>query len=200
MKVLKPFLAAIILLLASTHLLASPLAIVEGAADNVVSALKKNKVSLKSNPALVHRIVRRYIIPHVDTLGMARSVLGRKVWGQASSLERKKFEQQFINLVIRTYSKALANYDGEKITFYPPRRGANSSRFVKVYSVIKPRNGKNVSLAYSVVRKKGGWKVFDLTVEGVSLLQSFRSQFQRELNNHSLMQLIHKLKRKSKKG
>ncbi len=179
---------------------AEPVATVKQAAVQVVGELKKHKANLKTNPSLVHRLVRQYIIPRVDTVGMSRSVLGRKAWYGASSSQKKSFEKQFVNLVVRTYSKALKNYDGEDLTFYPLRRSAEGKRFVKVSSVIKRKNGKDIPLKYALVKKSGQWKVYDLSVEGVSLLQSFRSQFQRELKQGSLSQLIDKLKLKSPRG
>jgi phospholipid transport system substrate-binding protein len=186
------------LLLLSFNLYASkPVDVVQTAANHVVSELKKHKANLKSNPKLVHQVVRQYIIPRVDTVGMSRSVLGRKAWYGASEGQKKAFEQQFVNLVIRTYSKALKNYDGEALRFYPLRGSAEGKRFVKVSSVIKRKNGKDIPLKYALVKKSGQWKVYDLSVEGVSLLQSFRSQFQRELKQGSLSQLINKLKQKS---
>ena len=175
---------------------ASPLNTLEGAANNVLSALKKNKANLKTKPSYVYRVVYRYIIPHVDVYGMSRPVLGRNQWRQANSGQRRAFTKHFTSLVVRTYSGALRDYSGEKVKFLPVRGGFQGKRFVKVKSYIMRPGGQNIPIAYSMVNSKGRWKVYDMSVEGVSLLQSFKSQFAQYLRSHNLSQLITKLKKK----
>ena len=177
--------------------MASPLVTLEGAANNVLSSLKKNKANLKSNPSYVYSVVNRYIIPHVDVRGMSRSVLGRDVWRKASKLQRKNFTHYFTRLVVRTYSGSLKDYSGEKVKFFPIRGGFQGKRFVRVKSFIVRPSGNNIPILYSMVKIKGRWKVYDMSVEGVSLLQSYKSQFGQFLKNNSLSQLITKLKSRS---
>lgn len=169
---------------------ASPVATVKKAANNVLSALKKNKANLRTNPSYVYKVVNRYIIPHVDVYGMSRSVLGRNAWMKATAQQKKKFSRLFTQLVVRTYSGSLRDYSGETIKF---SRSSGGGKYSKVSSYIVRPNGRNISVKYSLVRKGGGWKVYDMSVEGVSLLQSFRSQFKRELIKGNLNQLIAKL-------
>jgi phospholipid transport system substrate-binding protein len=176
---------------------ASPLNTLEGAANDVLNALKKNKANLKSNPKFVYSVVNRYIIPHVDVYGMSRSVLGRDAWRKASKDQRQSFTVNFTNLVVRTYSGALRDYTGEKVKFLPIRGGFDGKRFVRVKSFILRPSGNNIPITYSMVNKKNGWKVYDMSVEGVSLLQSYKSQFSQYLQSNTLDQLIAKLKSRS---
>jgi len=201
-KLLTTLLVSLSLLLLSQQVIAgsAPVPTVRDASLQVLDALKKNKANLKTNPDYVHRVVKQYIIPHVDVTGMSRSVLGRKAWYGASLEQRKRFSREFVSLVIRTYSKALKNYSGESVRFMPLRSGYQGKRFVTVSSVISRDGGKDIPLKYALVKKSAGWKVYDLSVEGVSLLQSFRSQFRRELQMGSLNQLIAKLNEKNKQG
>lgn len=175
---------------------ASPLTTLETAATNVLNALKQNKANLKTNPNYVYSVVNRYIIPHVDVFGLARSVLGRTAWTNASISQKKAFTHAFTQLVVRTYSGALRDYSGERVRFLPLRGDYQNQRFIKVSSYIIRPNGQNIPLQYSMVKKRQGWKVYDMSVEGVSLLQSYRSQFSNFLRSGTLDQLIDKLKSK----
>lgn len=177
----------------------SPVTTLERAANNILSALQKNKANLKSNPRLVYRLVNSHLIPHVDVYGMSRSVLGRKVWNSASKSEKKRFTRAFTQLVVRTYSGALRDYSGEKIRFSPLRGGYQGKRFVKVNSMIMRPSGQNIPLKYKMVSKGGRWKVYDMSVEGVSLLQSFKSQFRSELRKGNMTTLISRLEGRSRR-
>lgn len=193
---IKKFFIATVLLIFCQQIIASPLNVLERASNNVLSSLKKNRANLKSKPSYVYSVVNRYIIPHVDVYGMSRSVLGRDAWRKASSSQRKSFTRNFTSLVVRTYSGALRDYTSERVKFSPVRGGFQGKRFVKVSSYIMRPNGQNIPIAYSMVNKKGRWKIYDMSVEGVSLLQSYSSQFKQYLRSNSLDKLIVKLKKK----
>ncbi len=167
----------------------SPVPMLEHAATQIIDALKKNQASLKSNHLIVNQAIERYLLPNVDVPGMSRSVLGRQAWNKASPAEKKEFTAAFTQLVIRTYASPLAEYSGETVVFLP-LRASDDSRFTRVNSVISRSNGQHIPLSYNLVSKNGQWKIYDLSVEGVSLLQSFRSQFGQVLQNASMKDLI----------
>lgn len=167
----------------------SPVPMLEHSATQLIDTLKKNQVNLKSNHQIVYQAIERYMLPNVDVTGMARSVLGRQAWNKASPAEKAEFTQAFTQLVIRTYASPLAEYSGETVSFLPLRDAADS-RFVRVTSIISRSNGQRIPLSYNLVSKNGQWKIYDLSVEGVSLLQSFRSQFGQVLQHSSMKDLI----------
>jgi len=167
----------------------SPTPMLENTANQIISTLKQNKTSLKHNHQVIYQAVEHYLLPNVDLTGMSRSVLGREVWNKATPAERKEFGRVFTKLVIRTYANPLAEYTDETVKFMPIR-GSIDGPFVRVNSVIVRSNGQNIALSYSLVSKNNGWKIYDLSVEGVSLLQSFRSQFGQILQNSSMQVLI----------
>ena len=167
----------------------SPVPMLENSATQIIDTLKKNKVSLKSNHQIVYQAIERYLLPNVDVNGMSRSVLGRQAWNKASATEKKEFTNAFTKLVIRTYASPLAEYSGETVAFQAIR-GPVDGRFTRVTSVISRPNGQRIPLSYNLVSKHGQWKIYDLSVEGVSLLQSFRSQFGNVLQNSSMHDLI----------
>jgi phospholipid transport system substrate-binding protein len=169
----------------------------EQSAKGIISTLKENKANLQNNPSIIYKAVETYLLPQVDVIGMSRSVLGRQAWTKASPAERTQFAQAFTQLVIRTYSSPLAKYSDETVQFLP-LRGSTDSRFVRVNSVIVRSTGKNIPLTYSLVSKDGQWKIYDLSVEGVSLLQSFRSQFAQALQNSNVTEVIKTMQRNQK--
>ncbi|QBR83854.1 ABC transporter substrate-binding protein [Legionella israelensis] len=177
----------------------SPLPMLENAANQIINTLKKNKIGLKSNSDIIYQAVRAHLLPIVDVQGMSRSVLGRQAWRKATTAEKKEFAKEFTQLVIRTYASPLAEYTDESVKFLPIRGNLNH-RFLRVNSIIIRSNGQNIPLNYSLVSKNGQWKIYDMSVEGVSLLQSFRSQFAQALQYSSIKALIQEMKQHNQKA
>jgi phospholipid transport system substrate-binding protein len=175
----------------------SPVPMLQESANQILDTLKQNKANLKNNRQIIFQAVERYLLPKVDVSGMSRSVLGRQAWNKASASERAEFSKAFTKLVIRTYAGPLAEYTDETVKFAPVR-GSLDSRFVRVNSTIIRSNGNNIPLSYSLVSKNGHWKIYDLSVEGVSLLQSFRSQFAQALQNSNMQALIKQMQERGK--
>lgn len=172
----------------------SPEMMLQHSADQVLSVLKTNQSKLKDNPSIIYGAVENYLLPHVDVTGMSRSVLGREAWMKATDKEKRAFSQAFTKLVIRTYSAPLAKYNGETVRFHPIR-GGQQGRFMRIESEIIRPAGPSIPVNYSLVSKNGDWKVYDLSVEGVSLLQSFHTQFAQALRNQTLSELTAQMER-----
>lgn len=172
----------------------SPVVMLENASNNLFKTLSENKLNLKNNPKIIREAVHKHLVPIVDVNGMSRSVIGREAWLKATSEEKKEFSNVFLQLVIRTYSNPLAQYSGETIKFLPIRGG--NDKFVKVNSIITRPNGQKIPVTYSLVAQNGQWKVYDFSVEGISLLQSFRSQFSQALKNSNMRDLIRQMQKK----
>jgi len=198
MRRLPVFLSALCLFTSATTWSAtSPVPMLEKTAGNIVEVLDKNKSRLKTNPEIVRQTVREKLLPHMDVRGMARSVLGRAAWVRSTDDEQKRFTKAFAELVVRTYSAPLAEYSDEKIMFLP-ERAAPSGRFTRVNSVIIRPSGQKIPLSYSLVLKKDTWKIYDFSVEGVSLLQSFKTQFGQILRMSDMKTLITELEAQSR--
>ena len=200
MNKLKKISALVLLLLFTPFLFAqpSPISLLEQTATNIIESLKQNQASLKQNPALVAQTVERYLLPQVDIEGMSRSVLGKTAWNRATSAQRKQFSRLFTQLLIRTYAGPLAEYRDESVKFLPIR-GGYDKRFVMVNSYIIRAHANNIPLDYSLIFTNNSWKIYDMSVEGVSFLQSFRSQFAQELQNTGMDALITQLEKKTQK-
>lgn len=174
--------------------LTPPVSTLSVAAESIISTLKANQATIKKDPAIIERSVRKILLPQVDVAGMSRSVLGRNAWMKATLVQKQAFAKAFTNLVIRTYSRPLADYKDESVTFYPAKV-TPGAKFLNVRSVINRSEGKTIPVTYSLVNKQGSWKVYDMSVEGVSLLQSFRQQFSGALQQSSLDDLINQMKK-----
>lgn len=196
MNALKLGLIAVgVFLSATVFAQSSPVPMLEHASNQIIATLKENKNSLKSNPDIIYNAVQHYLLPNVDVAGMSRSVLGRQAWNKATPAERALFSKEFTRLVIRTYASPLAQYSNETVQFLPVR-GDLSRRFIRVNSVIVRTEGQNIPLSYSLVAQGGNWRIYDLSVEGVSLLQSFRSQFAQALQTSNMSELIKKMQQR----
>jgi phospholipid transport system substrate-binding protein len=123
---------------------------------------------------------------------MARSVLGRQAWMSATPNQRAQFTQEFTTLLVHTYSSALANYKDEAVQFQPMRGDASGSR-AQVNSIILRKSGPSISVNYRLILLNSQWKVYDFSVDGISMLQSFRSQFADELSQGNLDTVIQHL-------
>lgn len=188
--------ASALLLVMFCHLalaVESPITVLDNIAKRVLSDLKSNRHRLHTSPQVTYSIVRRDLIPHVDVYGMSRSVLGRSVWRAANAQQRKRFTKEFTNLVIYTYAGALKDYSNETIQFYPIRGGYQGRRYLTVNSLVVRTKGRNIPMSYSVVLKGSTWKIYDMSIEGVSLLQSFRSQFATDLRTQGLERVIQRM-------
>lgn len=187
-----------VLLLAVTTVYAAgggPVDMLQSVSNSMLNGLKQNKATLKKNPGVVYALARRIIVPHADLTQMSKRVLPAKTWNSASSAQRSDFQREFTTTLIRTYASALASYNDQTITFYPVRGGYADRQTVSVRSQINSPSGSPVSVTYSLIRSGGSWKLIDMTVEGVSMLQSFRSQFADQLSRGDMAELLAVLKR-----
>jgi len=177
-----------------------PMNVLQPISNQMLAALKANRSRLKSDPNLVYRLVNQIVVPHVDVVGMSRSVLGRTAWRSASSAQQQAFTNAFKRVVINTYSSALNAYTDETMRFFPIRGGYQGKTRVQVYSQVVRKSGPPVPVSYRMILMSGQWKVYDLNVEGVSLLQSFHAQFADQLSQgKSVAQITNDLNRRRTK-
>ena len=171
-----------------------PVAVVKSVADSMLSGLKSQKASLKKDPSVVFMLAKRIIVPHADLAEMSKRVLPPQTWNAATPAQRAAFQREFTTTLIRTYASALASYDNQTVEFFPVRGGYAGKSTVEVNSQINRPDGPPVAVRYSLVRSGGTWRLYDMTVEGVSMLESFRSQFADQLSRGDMANLLQVLK------
>lgn len=164
-----------LLIVTAAHAQNDPVSMLQKIADNMISGLKENKATLKTKPTIVYNLAYKYIVPYADLATMSKRVLPPATWNNATSAQRAQFEKEFTTTLIRTYASALTAYRDQTVHFYPVRGG--SSRSIVVNSQIESSENSPIQVTYRLIQANGSWKVYDMSVEGVSMLDSFRSQF-----------------------
>ena len=175
----------------------SPVTQLQDIANRMISSLEKNKSRL-SNFSVIRGIVNRILLPHVDLNRMSASVVGR-YWRQASGSQKATFKKEFSYLVTTTYASALSSYNRDRVQFYPARGNYEGHSTLNVRSVIVRANGQRIPVTYNVVRTGNSWKVYDFSIENVSIVQSYRSQFAGVLSNGGMNALIARLNKHNRK-
>lgn len=178
-----------------------PIKELQAISDTMIKSLKQHRSSMKKNPQEVYDIVRKELLPHADLNAMARAALGRTVWNAATPSEKKEFIVAFTQLMLQTYAAGLSSYTDEKVIFEAIRGGiAPNQTRVQVNSKILRTDGPAISVSYRLVYESlpgtavKDWYVYDFSVEGISMIGSFHSQFAAELaNKMTLPQLTQKL-------
>src|SRR3989338_10154662 len=153
----------------------SPSTQLQQVANRMITQLESNKSKL-NNMNVIRRIVNQVLLPHVDLDRMSASVVGR-YWQTASAAQRSVFKKEFSYLVTTTYASALTSYDGDKVNFRPIRGSYTNRQTVRASSEIVRKNGQRIPISYDVVRHGNQWKVYDFSIENVSMVQSYRAQF-----------------------
>jgi len=157
----------------------------------MLDALKQDREIIDKHPGRVHELANQIIMPHVDFQRMSSWVLG-KHWRHASDEQKKAFPKQFRNLILRTYATALSEYTNETIT-YLPLRANDTATDVTVKTIIERRTGPGIPVAYRMHQTQDGWKVYDISIDGISLVNNYRRSFSSEIRRRGLDSLINKL-------
>ena len=171
-----------------------PQEMVETATNNVLAALQEIKVDEGGKADAVNSKVIQLILPHLDFVAMSKLVLA-KHWRQANVQQREQFVEQFRNLLVRTYETSLMKYRNEKISFLPFRESDQPEKKAVVRSEVIRSNGPSIPMNYSLrFKPEDGWKVYDIGIEGISLVTNYRSSFSREISQHGIDHLIESLR------
>lgn len=176
-----------------------PVALLKGIADEMIQGLQSHKATLKSNPDFVYSLSNKLVVPHADLDYMSKTVLPPQTWNAASAEQRKEFEKEFTTVLERTYASALADYTDETVNFFPVRGGVDGQTNVTVNSKIDRSDGPSVNVSYRLIRVGSAWKLYDMNVEGISMLESFRSQFGDILAQGDMTELLKKLREHNNK-
>lgn len=176
-RILGIFFSLIFLTAFAFATVSSPLPMLQTAANQLISKLQQNQAQLKSNPTLINGFVKSIVLPHVAEDQMARAVVNRNTWANASAADQQQFTAAFENLVIRTYASAFANYTNESVKFLPLRSSQLNQNYITVNSNVLRPNGPSIPVSYAMSLINGKWLVTDFSVDGVSMVNSFRSQF-----------------------
>ncbi|MCF6193645.1 MAG: ABC transporter substrate-binding protein [Kangiellaceae bacterium] len=169
-------LVANVLIAAENEPLESPNIYLEKVADAMITEVEKNRAELKTNKELASSLVHSTLIPAIDTKVFARLTLTSKKWKTFSQPQQERFTKSFIDLVVGNYASGLSFYDGQKFKFSKPIF-SKSGKSAKVRSSMQQAVGNPIIIDYKLSNKTGSWKIIDLTIEGVNMVKSYRTQF-----------------------
>jgi phospholipid transport system substrate-binding protein len=174
-----------------------PLVLVQKTADDVLSVLKSDQ-SLQEDKEKIYQLAEEKILPNFDLDRISMLVLG-KAWRKINEDQQQKFKAEFKTMLLRTYAVALGKYKDQEIDFKPLRMEPTDNK-ATVKSQIIQDGAQPISVDYTLAKKDNAWKVFDIVIEGVSLVTNYRSQFASEIKNNGIDSLISKLVEKNNKG
>ncbi len=169
----------------------APDALVKQTADDVLTIVKNDKDIQAGNQQKLFAVVEEKILPNFDFDRVCRMVLGKN-WKSASPEQQALFQKEFRSLLLRTYATALGKYRDQVIEYRPMQTDA-SEKNVTVKTQIIQKGGQPIAVDYSMVKGPAGWKVYDITIESVSLVTNYRSQFSSEIRQNGLDSLNKKL-------
>ena len=165
--------------------------------DKVLAELTANRDSLEQNPERLYQMVDEIILPHFDFERMSRYVLG-KHWNNASAEQQQKFVGEFKTLLVRTYATALFEYTGQDIVYKPFRHKEGEERAV-VRTEVQPEDGPAIPIDYALSQNSDEWKVYDIKIDGLSLVTNYRAQYDRIVQSKGIDVLIASLSEKNEK-
>ena len=169
-----------------------PQALVKDASDRMLQALKDNKDKIEEDPKFVYGLVDDILLPNFDFAKMSKLALGKNL-RKANAEQRIEFIEEFRLLLVRTYSTAMLEYTDEEIVFLPFRDDLAKKK-VKVKMEILQAGGPSIPMALSMyLNKEQAWKVYDVKIDGISLVTNYRSTFAAEIRKGGMKKLIENL-------
>lgn len=164
---------------------------------SMLDVLKNERDRVKAEPEYLQSKVDELIVPNLDFNTMTKLAVG-KFWRKADADQKVELVVEFRKLLLNTYTGALAQYSGESIDFEPFRAEEREDRAV-VRSTFSQSAGSDVPVVYKL-REKDGWSIYDIDVNSISLVTSYRSAFANEISNGGIAGLIETLKERNNKS
>ncbi len=175
-----------------------PQDVIQDTSARMFDALRQNRAMLDRDPGQIYGLVNQIVLPNFDFELMSRWVLGR-AWQQATPDQRRRFTEEFRTLLVRTYAKALLEYSNEDFRLLPQPTVGDGSE-VTVKTEVRLKAGRPIQINYSMHLNNDGWKVYDITVDGVSLVTNYRSTFASQIRANGIDSVITDLQQRNTQG
>lgn len=165
--------------------------VIKAAVTDFQNLIRENHVKYAADLQGFYTVVDKEVVPFFDTKGIAQLVLGKN-WKTATPEQRTRFEAAFKDSLIRTYARAMLDYYDSIDTEWAPLRAEAGATDVTVNVKLVRQNAPPIPLAFSVRQVSGDWKIYDISVENISLVTNFRSQINAEIKTSGLDTVIKK--------
>jgi len=168
-----------------------PTQLIESVANAMLKELDANRPAFRKDPAKIYAVVDRILLPYFDVDYAARLVLA-KHWRTATPEQRKRFVDAFYKSLLNNYGDALVEFTGDRIKVLPSRVEPTATT-ATVRTEVKRSNGDRIPVNYSLRKGETGWKAWDVTIEGISYIKSFREDFGSEIDQKGIDAVIQRL-------
>jgi phospholipid transport system substrate-binding protein len=190
MKTIKAVLFALSLAVAApSWASAPPDELVRKTTEEILALTKANREAYTKDLSKLYKMADEKVLPHFDFSRMAQWVLGAN-WRSATPEQRTRFTGEFRTLLVRTYATALLNYTDQKIIYLPLVSKPDDTDVVVKTEVKQTSGGPNIPIHYTFYKKNDDWKVYDVSIEGVSLVTNYRSVYSGKIRNEGMEALI----------
>ncbi len=178
----------LLLIVLPAQAVSGPEKLIRDTSDKVIAEIKKNAASYQSDPQRIYRLVNDVVLPHFDFTAMTELALG-SYKDKVNDEQKPTIVNEFRQLLVRTYSSALLEYTNQ-VLIYLPMEGSEADGNVVVRTEIEQAGGFPIPINYSLRLGDDGWKVFDISVDDVSLVTNYRSSFARAIKKEGVDGLI----------
>jgi phospholipid transport system substrate-binding protein len=190
------FVALIALSMAAPQALAdTPSEFITEAVDVLASKLEGRRSELSGDSEALYALIDEVLLPRFDRKTAAQQVLARN-WKAASKEQRGRFIEAFYSVLVQRYAVGALEFEPDRIKVLP-FRGDAEKRVVTVKTTVDLEDGTNVSVNYTLRNHETGWMMFDVTIEGVSYIRNFRTEFAAEIEKTSLEEVIVRLEKEA---
>ena len=173
----------------------SPEALVKQVTQEILEAVKTDKKLAAGDKQRALQVAEEKVLPHIDFQEATRLAVGR-AWAQATPEQKKKLVDEFRRMLVRIYSNAISPYQGQTIKVAPVRMKPGDTE-VTVHNTFIRSGGKGIPFDYSMRKTEQGWKIYDIVVEGISLVLTYRSEFDSVVKQEGIDGLIKRLAQKN---
>lgn len=174
----------------------APDALARSVTDEVLAIVRADKELQAGHAQKVAQLIESKVLPHFNFARMTQLAVGRN-WRQATPEQQKVLVTEFRTLLVRTYATAFTQYRNQTVD-YRPLRMAPADTDVIVKSLIRQPSGQPVSVDYNMEKLGAAWKVYDVKIEGISLVENYRGTFNSEVQKNGIDGLIRALMNKNK--
>jgi phospholipid transport system substrate-binding protein len=173
-------------------------ALVRDTSERMLEVLEARRPDLETTPGLIYNLVNEIVVPNFDFERITQYALGR-YWRKVDAAQKASMVAEFRQLLVRIYAKALLNYSGQEIRYLPLRPGSRAGE-VTVHTEVREAGGPPIPIDYRLYLKGGAWKVYDITIDGISLVSNYRSSFAAEIRRKGVDGLIETLRARNADG
>ena len=166
----------------------APDALAKSVTDDVLTVIRADKDIQSGNQKKLLELVDAKVLPHFNFTHMTQLAMGRN-WRAANPEQQKKLVAEFRTLLVRTYTTAFTQYKNQTVEYKPVRMAAGDTDVV-VQSLIKQNSGQPIAVDYSMEKIESGWKVYNMKIEGISLVENYRNTFNTEIQMNGVDGLI----------